>query len=334
MVERTIGIFGAGGEIGRNILRINAMREEPLPITHLVEGFHTRDALVELLRNDPVRGSFPGEVGASGRDSIVINGKSMEFIQSGADKMVDWKDFGVWGVLESSGLRVQEESAMEHITDGGAEKVLVTAPTKGPKAQTVIVGYNEDQYDPDGFPVATNESCTTKSALHPAHVLNQAFGLRAINLATVHAETGGEKRSLIERMGRVDSLAELGFNPQSTGSQGALSKLFPGVEVSAVAYRVPVTDGSISDIIFKLARRTSERNALKMLKESVKPGIWKIVEDIRSSTSLLNDDHDAVIDEGAFQMTDENLVRVRSGYDNAYAPARAALDAMAHMRGQ
>lgn len=321
------------------MLRVNAERrrvghQATLPITHLVEGYLTRDQIIALLREDPVRGPLGGEVIAEGDSGIRIGDQSMEVVRVPAHEMVDWEKMGVWGVLEASGARVQERLAEEHRTQGKARKVVVTAPTKGGDgiAHTLIVGYNEHAYDPGKHHVLTNESCTTKSALHVAEALRKKFGLSAISLTTVHAETGPEKRDLIARSGRVEDLALLGFQPQSTGSQGALTKLFPNVDVSAEAYRVPVTDGSVSDITFKVERRASLSRAWEVLVTSVQPDIWQVVQTIRSSVDLIGNPHDAVVARDTLTVIGRNLVRVRAGYDNAYAPARAALDAMAYVR--
>lgn len=339
MSDRNIGIFGAGGEIGRNILRINAERrqrgEAHLPITHLVEGYLNRDQIADLLRDDPVRGAYEGTIETPGQHTIRIDGENLEVIRQYVDEMVNWSALYVWGVLESSGARVREDLAQEHISPGGAKKVVVTAPAEGTEgiAQTLIMGYNEGSYDPALHHVLTNESCTTKSALHVAEALRKACGLHAISLTTVHAETGDEKRRLIAASATVNDLNKLGFMPKPTGSQGSLTKLFSDfhVHVSAEAYRVPVADGSVSDITFKVGRKTSLEEVRAVLDASVKENILEIVATIRHSSDLIGNMHDAVVAGDKIAVVDGDLVRVSVGYDNAYAPARAALDAMAYI---
>lgn len=334
-MQRNIGITGAG-EIGRNLLRNNAQRpqEEQLAITQLVEGYLSRDQIIELLQNDPVRGKFPVDVRSDGDNGIALGGNVLQVVHEQPDAMVNWKDLDVWGVFEATGARVKEELAQEHLTQGGAQKVLVTAPTKGDAgiAHTLIPGYNEREYRPDEHDVLTNESCTTKSAIHITNALDKEFGVRGLSLTTVHAETGKEKRDLIASMGLVDDVSQLGFNPQSTGSQGALSKAFPHIDVSAKAYRIPTTDVSISDITFKLGKRANLAAVKACLEETVREGIWEIVDSIRYSADLIGNPHDAVVDRSEIALIDKNLVRVRAGYDNAYAPTRSAIDAMRHIR--
>lgn len=334
MTKDTIGIFGAGGEIGGNILRVNASRAEQgehLDISHLVDGFHTRDSMIHALRNNPMRGAV-GIVEAHGKSGIRINGLTMEFIHG--SEIPAWDALGVTDVLECSGQRVQVPLAQEHVSIGKAQKVLVTAPTKGEGAQTVIVGFNEHAYDTEGPDVITNESCTTKSAIHITNALRGAFGVRALSLATVHAETGAEKRQLIEQSGHAEDIRALNFRPEPTGSQGALTKLFPQVTVDAKAYRVPTPDGSISDMTFKLSSNTNETAVREILEQAVQKNIWQMVQEIRASSDLLGNMHDSVVDASSLRVLDENMVRIRAGYDNAFAPARASLDAMRHVRSR
>jgi len=334
-MSRNIGINGAG-EIGRNLLRQNAMRptESQVPISHLIEGHWSRDEIIALLQNDPVRGKFPVDVRSDGDNGIALGNNVLQVVRGQPDEMVNWKDLDVWGVFEATGARVQEEKAQEHLTLGHAQKVLVTAPTKGDAgiAHTLIPGYNEEEYRPDEHDVLTNESCTTKSAIHITKALNDKFGVRALSLATVHAETGKEKRDLIASMGLVDDVSQLGFNPQSTGSQGALSKAFPHIDVSAEAYRVPTPDASVSDITFKLGKRTNLAAVQECLEAAVREGVWEIVDAIRNSADLIGNPHDAVVDRSKIALIDKTLVRVSAGYDNAYAPTRSAIDAMRHIR--
>ena len=335
-MNRNIAINGAGGEIGRGLLRNNVLRSEEgkLPITHLVEGHLSRYEMIKLLQDDPVRGEFPVDVRSDGDDKIIIGGDVLKVIRAQVNEMVNWRDNNVWGVFEATGARVKEELAEKHMSEGGAEKVLVTAPTKGNGsiAHTLIPGYNEETYNSDNHHVCTNESCTTKSAIHATKALDDKFGVRALSLTTVHAETGQEKRDLAASMGLVDDLSSLGFNPQPTGSQGALSKLFPHIDVSAEAYRIPTSDGSVSDITFKLDKRTTRSEVEKCLEEAVQDGIWQIINEMNDSAKLIGNPHDAVLDSRKTVILDGNIVRISAGYDNANAPTRSALDAMEIMR--
>lgn len=133
-------------------------------------------------------------------------------------------------------------------------------------------------------------------------------------------------------MGLVDDIRLLGFKPQSTGSQGALSKAFPHMGVSAEAYRVPTPDASVSDITFKLGKRTNIAAVQECLEAAVREAIWEIVGSIPNSAVLIGNPHDAVVDRSKIVLIDNNIVRVSVGYDNAYAPTRSAVDAMRFMR--
>jgi glyceraldehyde 3-phosphate dehydrogenase len=342
-MNRNVAINGAG-EIAKNMVRLNAERirsdEAHLNITHIVDGFHDRDSFLKELLSDPVRGDFGENIQKVGSTGINIGGNIIEVVSvADGNEMPDWEKLGVSDVMEATGQRVKEDAALEHITEGRAKKVMVTAPTKGDGkiAQTLIMGYNEADYDPEKHDVLTNESCTTKSALHVSDALNEAYELQTLSLSTVHAETGGEKRSLIERMGLVTDLSELGVHPQSTGSQGALSKLYPRVDVSAESYRVPTTDGSISDITFSTLKRIESIEELMEILERAKvEGVWEMVDTLENSADLIGNTHDSVVPRDKVKLIgkNQNIVRVVSGYDNANAPVRSAIDGMIYVQNQ
>lgn len=336
---KNLAINGAG-EIGQNLLRQNATDDaaDQLPITEVADGYHTRDTLFQALQENPIRGLFPTHLKREEEDGIAIDNNRVSVRNTEGDGIPPWGE-DIWAVYEATGQRVQETLAQEHIGVGGVKKVLVTAPTKGDAgiAHTLIPGYNEHEYDPRKHNVLTNESCTTKSAIHVLKALDEHYGVKALSLTTVHAETGGEKRELIERGIDPATLREVGAKPRSTGSQGALSKLFPEVSVSAEAYRIPTADASITDMTFTLLKRCeSEEELIKVLEEAeaLHPGIWQIVDGMRSSAEIIGNPHDAVVARDKIRRIDLNTVRVAAGYDNAYAPTRSANDAMRHMLEQ
>ena len=336
---KNIAINGAG-EIGQNLLRENATKEaaDQLPINKITDGYHTRESLFVALHNNPVRGIFPTHLDRQGTENILIDNNVIAVQQMNDSSVPEWSE-DTWGVFEATGQRVQERLAQEHIGVGGVKKVLVTAPTKGDEgiAHTLIPGYNEAAYDPRKHDVITNESCTTKSAIHVLNALNEYYGVKALSLTTVHAETGGEKRELIQNGIDPAALNQVGAKPRSTGSQGALSKLFPEVKVSAEAYRIPTADASITDMTFKLLKRCeSEEELIPVLEEAqaMPPGLWEIVDSIRSSAEIIGNPNDAVVARDKIRQLDVNTVRVAAGYDNAYAPTRSANDAMRYMLEQ
>jgi len=336
---RSYAINGAG-QIGTGILRINAERrargESHLPITHITDPNLSADDVADIMNNDSVYGAPGVEIVADG-DRLLVGDQVVQFIREEMGKVVDWGKIGVHGVFEATGQRVRGELAEEHITRGGAKRVVITAPSKGTLAdgtpiKSIIMGHNEDIYDPATDRVVDNASCTTKSAVHVVGALDKAFGGRGVFLETVHAETGGTRRKLIQNSGRVDEVGRLGAKPASTGAKGALKKLFPHLDVEAEAYRIPVADGSISDITMMLNREVSVEEIREVLRRAVRDRILQVVDKLESSADLIGNIHDSVAQIGDGKLcVIGNVARIPAGYDNGYAPADAALHLAQYM---
>lgn len=335
--NRFIGINGAGA-IGRSILARNAVLDrtgDGLPITVVAEEFLTLEQIVKNVKNDPIYGTLDEDVTAEGTDRIRIGNQLVQIVQGGVKQEVDWGRHNVWSVLEATGQRVEVDKARQHIQLGGAKKVIITAPSKGAPAKSLIVGVNEESYDPNTDDVVDNASCTTKSAAHLIKALNAAIGVHSVSLATVHAETGPERRSLIQQSASVQVISKLGFRPEKTGAQAALTKLFPGVAVNAKAYRVPTPDGSISDMTIRLNRASSIDEVRDIIAAFAASKVVQLIEQpIVNSADLIGNYHDSVLSLQDIEMISADEVRVRSGYDNGFAPANAALELQRYMMNQ
>lgn len=326
--QRNIGINGAGA-IGTSLLRRNAvLRQEGqgLPITTVAEEYFTPDQIAENVRHDPIYGPLGIDVAVQSNDTVSIGSDLIRIVRGGVQSNVDWGRHGVWSVLEATGQRVDTDRAREHIALGGAKKVIITAPSKGAPAKSLIIGVNEEQYDPNTDDVVDNASCTTKSAAHILKALHEAVGVHSVSLATVHAETGPERRSLIQQSAGVSDIGKLGFRPEKTGAQAALIKLFPGLNVNAKAYRVPTPDGSISDMTIRLVDASTIEEVRAIIAQAALLGGLQLVDQpIANSADLIGNPHDSVVSLQDIEMILPDEVRVRSGYDNGFAPANAAL---------
>ena len=335
--ERKIGINGAGA-IGTNLLRRNAVLDREgkgLPITIVAEEYLAPSQIADNVRDNPIYGSLKEDVQLQGFNKIKIGDRVIEIVRGGVDEKVDWSRYGVWSVLEATGQRVDTGKAREHI-GWGAQKVIITAPSKGSPAKSLIVGVNEGTYDPATDDVVDNASCTTKSAAHIIKALHQQIGVHSVSLATVHAETGQERRSLIQKNGGVSDISRLGFRPEKTGAQVALTKLFPGVSVNAKAYRVPTPDASISDMTIRLHRAASVEEVRKIIQDAAELlGMMQLIDSpIVNSADLIGNPHDSVVCLNDIEMVMDDEVRVRSGYDNGFAPSNAALALQRYMMEQ
>lgn len=336
--ERTIGINGAGA-IGTNLLRRNAVLEQQgkgLPITTVAEEYLTSEQIAANVAQDRIYGELGIDVVLEDPTHLRIGNRVIELVRGGVKQGVDWGRHGVWSVLEATGARTDTDQAREHITQGGAEKVIITAPSKGAPAKSLIVGVNEGTYDPRADDVVDNASCTTKSAAHIMKALHETIGIHSVSLGTVHAETGPERRSLIQQSGSVPVISKLGFRPEKTGAQVALTKLFPGVNVNAKAYRVPTPDGSISDMTIRLHRAASVEEVRKIIGDAADLlGMMQLIDSpIANSADLIGNPHDSVVCLKDIEMVMDDEVRIRSGYDNGFAPSNAALNLQRYMMGQ
>lgn len=334
--QRTIGINGAGA-IGTSLLRRNAVLARSgkgLPITTVAEEFFTPQQIAENVRHDSIYGALGIDVDWQG-DIISIGSDLIRVVRGGVKTQINWNRHGVWGVLEATGQMVDVDKARTHITAGGAEKVIITAPSKGAPAKSLIVGVNEQTYDPQADHVVDNASCTTKSAAHVLKALIDGIGVQSISLATVHAETGPERRLLIQKSGLVSDVSKLGFRPEKTGAQVALTKLFPGVSVNAKAYRVPTPDASVSDMTIRLKRASSIEEIHTVIAAAAREWSLHVQEKpIANSADLISNPHDSVVALPDIEMVLPDEVRIRSGYDNGFAPANAALMLQQYMLKQ
>lgn len=211
-----------------------------MPITTVAEEFFSPQQIAENIRHDPIYGALGIDVDVES-DIIGIGSDLIRIvIRSGVKSTVDWKHHDVWSVLEATGQMVDVDKARTHITQGGAAKVIITAPSKGAPAKSLIVGVNQQEYDPANDDVVDNASCTTKSAAHVVKALKENIGVHSISLATVHAETGPERRKLIQDSGLVQDISKLGFRPEKTGAQAALTKLLNSFKASRSTRRPTV----------------------------------------------------------------------------------------------
>jgi|CXWL01.1.fsa_nt_gi glyceraldehyde-3-phosphate dehydrogenase type I len=335
--QRNIGINGAGA-IGTSLLRRNAILEmqgRGLPITTVAEEFLTTEQIAENVRHDKIYGPLGIEVEVQGHDSFRIGERLIQIVSGGVKSNVDWGRHGVWSVLEATGQRTDVDKAREHITAGGAQKVIITAPSKGAPAKSLIVGVNEHEYDPAADDVVDNASCTTKSSAHIIKALHEGIGIHSVSLATVHAETGPERRSLIQESAHVQDIRKLGFRPEKTGAQAALTKLFPGIAVNAKAYRVPTPDGSISDMTIRLKKASGIDEVRSIIAAFANSNVVQLInQPIVNSADLIGNPHDAVLSTSDIEMVGDDQVRIRAGYDNGFAPANAALELQRYIMAQ
>ena len=322
-----VGINGFG-RIGRNFFR--AARQQGLD-WDLVAVNDITDAktLAHLLKYDSVLGTFPGEVSATGK-SIVVDGDELRVLAEKDPANLPWKELGARIVIESTGLFTKREDADKHIA-AGAEKVIISAPAKGEDI-TIVLGVNDDRYDPKGHNVISNASCTTNCVVPMAKVLDDAFEIEQGFMTTIHAYTNDQRiLDLPHSDLRRARAAAINIIPTSTGAAKATGLVLPHLKgrLDGIAMRVPVPDGSVTDLVATLKREVTveEVNAAYRAAAERGPLAGKLVytEDPIVSSDIVGSSASCTFD-ALSTMAMGNVAKVIGWYDNEWGYSHRLVD--------
>jgi len=322
-----VGINGFG-RIGRNFFR--AARQQGLD-WDLVAVNDITDAktLAHLLKYDSVLGTFPGEVSVTG-NSIVVDGDELRVLAEKDPANLPWKELGARIVIESTGLFTNREDADKHIA-AGAEKVIISAPAKGEDI-TIVLGVNDDRYDPKGHNVISNASCTTNCVVPMAKVLDDAFGIEQGFMTTIHAYTNDQRiLDLPHSDLRRARAAAINIIPTSTGAAKATGLVLPHLKgrLDGIAMRVPVPDGSVTDLVATLKREVTveEVNAAYRAAAESGPLAGKLVytEDPIVSSDIVGSSASCTFD-ALSTMAMGNVAKVIGWYDNEWGYSHRLVD--------
>jgi glyceraldehyde 3-phosphate dehydrogenase len=315
-----IGINGFG-RIGRLSLRtIMKLYPGELEVVAINDLCDTKTN-AHLLKYDSTFRQFPGEV-TFDESNIIVNGKKIRSFAEKDPAAIDWKSLGVEIVLESTGKFVNKEDAVKHL-GGSVKKVLISAPAKGEDV-TIVLGVNEDKYDPKIHHVVSNASCTTNSLAPVAKVINDEFGIEKGLMTTVHAYTNDQKiQDQFHKDLRRARAAAINTIPTSTGAAKAVALVLPELKGKLDGYslRVPVVTGSVTDLTVLLSKDATvdEVNAaVKKAAAGYLKGIVLYTEDPIVSTDIIQDDHSAIYDAGMAKVIGGNLLKILSWYDNEW----------------
>ncbi|NMM48011.1 type I glyceraldehyde-3-phosphate dehydrogenase [Marinigracilibium pacificum] len=303
------------GRIGRLTFRalLNKDNVEVVAINDLTDNA----TLAHLLKYDTVHGKFPGTV-ESTEDSIIVNGKSIAAYAERDPAQLPWKKHEIDVVLESTGRFVDEEGSGKHLT-AGAKKVLISAPAKG-NIPTVVLGVNDDTLTGDEK-IVSNASCTTNCLAPIAKVINDAFGLKKGYITTVHAYTADQAiQDAPHKDLRRARAGAVSIVPTSTGAAKAVGLVLPELKgkLDGIAMRVPVPDGSVTDLVAEVGREVTAEEVNKVLKEAAEgplKGILEYVEDPIVSADILGNPHSSIFD-SLLTSAQGNMIKVVSWYDN------------------
>jgi glyceraldehyde 3-phosphate dehydrogenase len=315
-----VGINGFG-RIGRNIFRAS-YKDSDLDFV-AVNDITDAKTLAHLLKYDSVLGILDADIKAA-EDSIVVNGKKTRVFAEKDPANLPWKDLGVTVVIESTGLFSKKQDAMKHIEKGGAKKVIISAPATEPDI-TIVLGVNEENYDPQKHHVISNASCTTNCIAPVAKVLHQEFGIEKAFMTTIHAYTSDQR--LLDaphkdlRRARAAGVSQV---PTTTGAARQVGVVIPDLKgkIDGIAIRVPTPNVSLVDLVALVKKKAGIEDVNEAFKRAAAgklKGILQYTEEELVSVDFMANPHSAIFDGPFTRIIDDNLVKVLAWYDNEWA---------------
>ena len=318
-----VGINGFG-RIGRLLYRAAIERNANIDFV-AVNDLADAKTNAQLLKYDSVHGRFPGTVEVQGTD-LVVNGKTLKCLSQRDPAQLPWKDMGVTLAVESTGLFTKRVDAAKHL-QAGAKKVLISAPSPDPDV-TIVLGVNQEKYDPEKHEILSNASCTTNCLAPISKVLADNFGLEKAFMTTCHSYTNDQKiQDIVHKDLRRARAAAINIIPTSTGAAKAIGLVLPSCngKMNGVALRVPTADVSIVDLSAILSKAVTKEEinaAMKQAAEGPLKGILQYTEDPIVSSDVLHSTYSSVFDAGLTMVLGEgdrsNFVKVFSWYDNEW----------------
>jgi glyceraldehyde 3-phosphate dehydrogenase len=330
MASLRLGINGFG-RIGRLVLRASVERDnvDVVAINDLLDVEH----LAYMLKYDSVHGRFNGTVEV--RDGhLVVNGKTVRVTAERDPKQIAWDEAGVDIVAECTGIFKDLETAQYHI-DGGAKKVVISAPSKD--APMFVMGVNHEEAKASDT-IVSNASCTTNCLAPVAKVLNDTFGIEEGLMTTVHATTATQLT--VDGPSRKDyrggRSALLNIIPASTGAAKAVTKVIPALQgkLTGMAFRVPTADVSVVDLTVRLEKETSYGEIKKAFKEASEgslKGILGYTEEAVVSQDFVGDSRTSIFDAGAGIELNSRFFKIVSWYDNEAGYSYKLVDLAQHI---
>ena len=315
-----IGINGFG-RIGRLTLRtINQYHKGKLEVVAVNDLTDTKTN-AHLLKWDSTYGPYPGRVEAS-EEAIIVDGKEVKVLSERDPGSIPWRDHGVDIVLESTGLFTDATKAAAHL-QGGAKRVIISAPSKNEDA-TIVLGVNEDHYDPSKHKVISNASCTTNGIAPVVKVLHQNFGISKGLMSTIHAYTNDQRiQDMFHNDLRRARAAAMNIVPTTTGAAKAVTVVIPELKgkLHGLAYRVPTITVSIIDFVADLDREVTVEEvnqAFKTAAEGPLAGILEYCSEPLVSMDFKGNPASSIVDALGTIVIGGNMVKVLAWYDNEW----------------
>ncbi len=336
-----IGINGfgrIGRMVGRAILERNSKNIELVAVNDVTDA----KSLAHLLKYDSVHGRFPGGDVKCSADSIFVNGKEIKVLAKKDPAELPWKALGVEVVVESTGLFTvkndgvnkkgkEVKGAVNHITKGAAKKVIISAPAEG-EDLTIVMGVNEDKYDPKNHSVISNASCTTNCLAPVAKVLNDTWGIEKGLMTTIHAYTNDQRlQDLPHPDSRRARAAAVSMIPTSTGAAKAIGSVIPELKgkLDGYAIRVPVPNVSVIDLTCTLKKEATAEDINKVLKsyaEGRMKGFLDYTDEDVVSVDFNHYPASSTVDSKLTKVIGGNLAKVVAWYDNEWGYSCRVVD--------
>jgi len=321
-----VGINGFG-RIGRNIMRA-AMGDSGIDIV-AVNDLTDAKTLAHLLKYDSILGNLKADISAKG-DKITVGGDEFQVLSVKDPAQLPWASLGVDVVFESTGLFTNRDDAAKHVT-AGAKKVVITAPAKKPDI-TVVLGVNNDKYDPAKHQIISNASCTTNCLAPLAKVIHEKFGIKKGWMTTIHSYTNDQQLlDLPHKDLRRARAAALSMIPTTTGAASAVGEVLPELKgkLDGFSMRVPTPNVSVVDLVAVLGRTATGEEVNDALREAAKgplKGILAMSDDPLVSIDFRANPNSSIVDSAYTKVMDGDFLKVLSWYDNEWGYSSRCVD--------
>jgi glyceraldehyde 3-phosphate dehydrogenase len=332
-VTTRIGINGFG-RIGRQTLKAILQRHPDALEVVAINDLADDETNAHLFKYDSTYGRYPCEVRA-GENEIVVDGRSIRSYSERDPAALPWKDLGVDIVVESTGIFTDATKAHAH-RDAGARKVIISAPAKNEDV-TIVLGVNEDRYDPEQHHIVSNASCTTNGLALPAKVVFDAFGIERGLMTTVHSYTNDQNvLDVFHKDLRRARSAGQNIIPTTTGAAKALALVIPELKgrFDGFSLRVPTATVSVIDFVAVTERPVSAESANEALRAAADgpmKGLLGYTEDELVSMDFKGDDRSSIVDAASTMVAGDNLLKIISWYDNEWGYSSRVADLAAFM---
>ncbi len=313
-----VGINGFG-RIGRNVFRVIAEREgiDVVAINDLADA----RTLSMLLKYDSVHGRFDGDIEAK-EDAIVVKGKEVKLTKEKDPARLPWKELGVDIAIESTGIFTTKADCAKHL-EAGAKKVILSAPSKDQLDATIVMGINENELRPE-HKIVSNASCTTNCLAPLVKVINDNFQIEKGLITTIHAYTNDQNvADMMHKDLRRARAAAINIIPTTTGAAKAIGEVIPELKgkLDGMAMRVPVANGSVTDLVATVKKNVSieeVNSVLKAAADNELKGILEYCEDPIVSSDIIGNEHSCILDAISTCVIGDNLIKVIGWYDNEW----------------